>query len=877
MLLEALQRHPGLCGSGGPWALADSLLALFDELERHDISMEDDAEHFGHRLAGAYGLPQPIEPLSREARLVTRLWQAWREQLNEEGVCEAPSSRRERLKASLAHLPEDICFYVVGLDDLAPDEARWLKALLDRGQARLVLQGSPDPAVSVDQCHPAAILRHILETLDAMTSRQAGSQDAYGAFLDTALAPSDVRQDADLARRARAFARQYPDTPARGRLMLYGARDPEEEARAVELQVRRWLLEGVERIGIVSEDRRLARRVRALLERAGVVLQDHGGWALSTTSAASVVERLLQTAEEDYAHEPLLDLLKSPFIFPDLPRDDLLKRVYRLEQDIILHENVGRGLERYRQHLAYRHRRLGWRDDAKEEVMELLDRLEESCEPLRGLAGRGRHSPAALLSALEAAFAASGLDRSLGEDPAGWRVLEEIQALKRAADGRRLRFTWSEFRTWLGRALEGATFVPPRQGEERVQLFTLRQSNLQRFDALIIAAADERQLPGPPPVVPFFNDAVRIELGLVPARRHRALAFHHFRRLLESAPRIMMTFHRQETDEEIQPAPWVAALDACHRLAYGDGLDNDGLGRLLGHPDTQVVTKDAPLPAPAVMPRPCAVPGLLPGEYSAGRYQRLLDCPFLFHAADCLELKAPERIREVLEKSDYGARVHRILERFHDPAAGRDEPLKKGDLETAQRILEEISRNEFRSDLEDNLLHRGWLQRWLRLVPDYLRWQQQRTRQWRVQDVELEARRELAPGLVITGRLDRLDRGDDGRLAVLDYKTGAVPLPAQVEEGEVIQLPFYALLAPASVAEARYLGLDRDTIREGPVLADEALSALSEAVGERLHHLHRRLRSGAPLPAWGDDATCRYCPMAGVCRRQGWVEEEQAS
>ncbi|MFQ5488554.1 MAG: DNA helicase, partial [Gammaproteobacteria bacterium] len=649
MLLEALQRHARLCGAGGPWALADSLLALFEELARQAVSLPEDPQQFSECLVRAYGLADEIEPQSREARLVFSLWQAWQAQHREEQVHDRQQSHRERLALSLARLPAELHFYLAGHDQLLHCETDWLRMLLRKGRATLLLQGQVHPEVDADHCHPAAVCRRLLEDLDLLLpTTPTDSDNDYAAFLDAAFAPQAATAGPGLDQRARAFAAALPDSPAAQRLLRYAARDPEEEARAVELQVRRWLLAGMERIAIISEDRRLARRIRALLERAGVMLQDNVGWTLSTTSAAAALERLLQTAEEDYAHEPLLDLLKSPFIFPDLERDELLQRVYRLEQDIILHENISRGLGRYRQHLAYRRQRLEWPAQTQQELDELLDRLEAACTPLQALMGDGGHRPETLLAALGQALTASGLAASLAQDAAGSALLEELAALEQAVAGRSLRFTWTEFRTWLGRTLENATFSPPQAGAERVQLFTLPQSNLQCFDGLIIAAADESQLPGPPAATPFFNDAVRRELGLLPGRWSRTLAFHHFRRLLESAPRVLLTYHRREDGEDIQPAPWLALLDAFHCLGYGSPLDDDGLGTLLRSAATQVVVNDAPLPTPAAMPRPAAARALLPEHYSAGRYQRLVDCPYLFHAADCLGLKAPERIREAL-------------------------------------------------------------------------------------------------------------------------------------------------------------------------------------------------------------------------------------
>jgi ATP-dependent helicase/nuclease subunit B len=32
------------------------------------------------------------------------------------------------------------------------------------------------------------------------------------------------------------------------------------------------------------------------------------------------------------------------------------------------------------------------------------------------------------------------------------------------------------------------------------------------------------------------------------------------------------------------------------------------------------------------------------------------------------------------------------------------------------------------------------------------------------------------------------------------------------------------------------------------------------------------ITAGTPLPAWGDEDTCRYCEMDGLCRKQAWPD-----
>ena len=128
----------------------------------------------------------------------------------------------------------------------------------------------------------------------------------------------------------------------------------------------------------MSEDRRLSRRVRALLERANVDIQDMAGWSLATTSAAAVLERWLECIEEDFDYRPMLDLLKSHFFISGMEHEQQLETVYRLENDIILHENISHGIERYRKHLGYRlHRLQHWPDSTYGNSVQILEQLDK--------------------------------------------------------------------------------------------------------------------------------------------------------------------------------------------------------------------------------------------------------------------------------------------------------------------------------------------------------------------------------------------------------------------------------------------------------------------------------------------------------------------
>jgi ATP-dependent helicase/nuclease subunit B len=879
ILVDVLRAHRRLLGAGSAWAMGESLLVLFDELTRYQVRLPESEDRMAALLRRGYGLGEGQTPaaLSREATLIDTLWRAWHAQHAAEGSGDPHAAYLDKLAESVATLPPRLHVYLAGFCAFIPAEYAWLQALLARGQATLFVHQYA-AAVSADDYHPDAVVRGLFAGLAAPLPAPAATPPD---FVDTVFAALPAPDP--LAERAARFRREHPVSPVQERLHLFSADSAEDEARAIDLQIRRWLLDGRREIGVIIEDRRLARRVRALLERAGVGLIDRVGWALSTTSAAAAVERLLEAVEEDFHHRPLLDLLKSPFMFRADEREARLRAVYHLEQDIVLHENVPRGLQRYRRHIDYRYERLreelGWSDEERRALHALLDLIDAATRPLQGLI-RGRHRADRMLDALATALQQLGLGDNLAADAAGDAVLERLRVMGAALDGPALAFDWPEFRTWLGRVLERAHFIPPRV-DGPVHLLTLEQSALSRFDALIIAGADAHQLPGGDNPSPYFNNSVRRELGIPSAQARLNGRFHHFRAALEGAPAVLFTLHR-EADADALPSPWLTLLDTFHRLAYDRPFDDLDLATLIRDPRTQI-TPERPSPArPAPAPAPRARPpaGLQPREYSATRYQRLIDCPYQFYAADCLGLSAPEDVREALEKADYGERVHRILEWFHGGSRdGRVRPFGEmpGPQDRAQAIayLEELSRQVFADDLEDNIVHRAWLQRWLDIIPDYVDWQLEFARDRRVQAVEVRAVREdLSPGLVLRGRLDRIDRGPDGT-TITDYKTGALPAPADVLAGEAVQLPFYALLLPETPQQVQYLALERDKV-QAKALADAALADLTRAQAERLHHLAERLRAGAGLPAWGDERTCAYCFASTICRKQSWDEAAPA-
>jgi ATP-dependent helicase/nuclease subunit B len=862
LLVEVLQQHPEVFAGNDPWRVAPALISLFDELTLHRVPVPGDAEHFIRQLQAAYGIADSLpEPLGLEAGIVHRLWHAWHEQLGAMQLLDPGMAYLQRLAQCRDTL--DACHLTLaGFDTFSSAELDWIGDLLETGRADCILYRQTPLAATV-----------IRPPWNAAPPPQRASPDPVTACLDGVFQTTG----AALAERARDLARRHPASPLAGRFALFPAGSAEQEARGIELQVRRWLLEQRRPIGILTEDRRLARRVRALLERSGIALQDSGGWALSTTSAAAALERWLETLEEDFAYRPLLDVLKSPFSFPQEDPAHFSATVYRLERDIIRHEGIARGLERYQRHIDLRQERLpgGWPDEVYAELRELLNRLDHAAEPLRAFTGDSRARPLVLLDGLRRSLEELGMWSAFDDDPAGQRILQEWRLLSAAARHSRIEMHWLEFRAWLGAALERHDFRPAT-ADGPIVLVTLQQARLGQYAGLIIGACDREHLPAAVPGSPFFNDPVRVELGLPVWPEHYALQLQRFRRVLESAPSVLLTWHTEDNGEPQLPGPWVEALQTFHDCGWGEDLVDRELQALLEHPDTRVRGHNPlPAPPPAGYPAPSLPAGLLPDSVSVSAHEDLIECPYRFFAAHGLGLRPKESIREALEKADYGERVHLCLELFHQGRSAWPgpfpEPVTAGNRTRAIALLETISDAVFAWNLEDNFEHRAWRRRWKELIPAYIDWQIGRAAQWRFTTAETKTEIRLENGRILRGRLDRIDTGRAGQ-AVIDYKTGNPPPQDDVLDGEKVQLPCYALLAGATPpARVEYLKLDGG-VTSGAQLEGEALARLAPAVGARLVQVLDAIERGAPLPAWGDPTACRYCDMDVVCRRQAWLD-----
>jgi probable DNA repair protein len=415
------------------------------------------------------------------------------------------------------------------------------------------------------------------------------------------------------------------------------------------------------------------------------------------------------------------------------------------------------------------------------------------------------------------------------------------------------------------------------------------------FDGLWVCGLDDAKWPPAASPDPFLPRAWQVRqhvpgctAGIAEEDARRLLT-----RLCRSADDVILSVPQFDDD-----APLLAS-------ALLDGIPESDLPALWAEQSMAVATFAArPVLETEIdgsMPRVAA------GEAARGG-ARLLElqaaCPFRAQAEQRLGARALEETELGLDAAARGDLVHSVLARLWDELRDR-EGLRALSLEAAGAAVRRVIAAELAAahrNAEGVRRHLLDIEaRWLESrVLELLAVERGRT-DFAVEAVERAVTISIG-GLALELRPDRIDRLEDGSLAVIDYKTGADAEPAAWldERPKLPQLPLYATALGAdrvaAVAFARvrtgdtgYSGLASNA-DSFPGLKSPGARGWPREFGswqEMLEHWRQRLSALAVEHVTGDARlapdpkhACEYCHLGALCRiaetRSGRAGEDVA-
>ncbi|MEY2941988.1 MAG: hypothetical protein RLY97_2 [Pseudomonadota bacterium] len=549
--------------------------------------------------------------------------------------------------------------------------------------------------------------------------------------------------------------------------------NPGHEAQAIAILIREALEQSEKRVALITPNRPLATRVVAHLQRWDIAADDTAGRPLSQTAAGRVMLLLAEIMAEQAAPVPLVALLSHPLVGAGETRADWLDHARQL--DLALRgPRPAAGLEPISALLSARAEK-----HARPALVAWWDAVATILAPVLALNATVEEPVLAdLLTALaSAASALCGEDR-LWAGADGRALSSFIADLSAQAVPLGTRLAASDMPSFLRQEMDLIAVRPPWGGHPRVAIYGLLEARMSRADLTICGGLTEGSWPAAPAPDPLLPPAVLRHLGVAGADFRIGLSAHDLAGAL-GAPEVVLSWAKRDEAGPARPSRFVLRIAAM--------LGGDQAGKHI-QPLTPIYARQIDIGhAVPAHPRPQPMPSAAQRkvDISATALDRLRSDPYQFYASHILKLSRPDALDATPTAAMQGSAAHLILDRWHKAGA-------------APAMLQAIAEEELDKMSAHALMRALWRPRLMAALEWIARQVTTQTRDEgrRVLDSERDGSM-WVDGIKIHGRVDRIDALPDGKLAIVDYKTGKPPSAKMVQAGYTLQLGTLGLIAQA--------------------------------------------------------------------------------
>jgi double-strand break repair protein AddB len=649
--------------------------------------------------------------------------------------------------------------------------------------------------------HPQFRFANLLKTLNARHTDvdpwQPSATSLRNALISLSLRPAPVT------------SQWLSDGPALGDLgpptadmTLIEAAQPRDEAVAIAVAIR----DGIERgksVALITPDRTLGRRVAAALQRWNIVPDDSSGRPLALTAPGRFLRQIGDMMTGSPRSDALIALLKHP-----LARTDDRGPHLRATREFELFLRRNSILSPSRADLAaFTDRRpewlewIGW-------IRDLMGRVSEPQEPNLGLILARLVAMAEWISA-GPNHPSSG---ALWDETAGRDTRDALSVLLSAADSAPQVNTAEGIRL-IGRVLSAENTRDIEGGRPDVMIWGTLEARVQGADLVILGGLNEGTWPERPAPDPWLSQKMRRQVGLLLPDRQIGLSAHDYQQSV-CAREVILSRAKRDAEAQTVPSRWLNRLtNLLAGLPAQTGPDalnamKERGQRFLDIANMLDIGDSIP---PARRPAPAPPANLRPKSLSITDIQRLIRDPYAIYARYVLGLKQLNALRPEPGPAMRGDVFHSIMERFV-----REYGTNSGKFDVDQFL-------HIADEVLDALVPwpstRAHWRGHLTLIADHV----VETEAWRratAIPVGLEVKGKISiadSDFDIRGKADRIDRLQDGRLVIYDYKTGSPPTADAVRhfdrqlliEAVMAEMGAFTNIPPAEVTRVVHVGLGR--------------------------------------------------------------------
>lgn len=601
-----------------------------------------------------------------------------------------------------------------------------------------------------------------------------------------------------------------PDLPkATENITLIEAAHPREEALAIALILRHAVEDG-KRAALITPDRGLSRRVAAALTRWDLIADDSAGSPLGMSAPGRLLRQVARAFAAPMTADQLLILLKHPLVAAGEGRAEHLALTRMLEMELRHNGPAFPAPDTI----------LGWAESLRnvetlpwaQWVAQILGQFQvPAICALSSHVSRHLAVTEALSQGVSLAVTGHPLQGPAGIEAR--RLMDLLVVEAPYGDD----MSPADYAAFLDSQLSKAEVRESYTPHPLVAFYGYREAREMLAEIVIVGGLTDGVWPAIGDPDPWLNRKMRKDVGLLLPERKIGLAAHDFQQAM-AAQTVVMTRSVRDAEAETVPSRWLNRL--CNLM---EGLPDRrgpqaltqmrdrGRGwldqaRMLDRPTA--AHRADPALAPATRPSPRPPLAARPNQLSLTRIATLIRDPYAIYARYILNLKPLDPLRHAPQDRDRGILVHKILEDFvrAKPDFESADHARKRLLAIAAAVMQQGT--PFPSA---RLL---WLVRLERAVSHLLR----HDGKYDGKPVLLEQRGAVAvgnTGFTLMGTPDRIDLLPDGRLHLVDYKTGTPPTKAQQEvfdkqlllAAAMAEAGGFAKLGPVDVARITYIGL----------------------------------------------------------------------
>ncbi len=834
LIVSLLEAQPDLAPRAAVFDLADSLATLMDEMQGEGVTPEqvaalDVSNHSAHWsrsqafigiLAQFFASDDAPDPQARLRRVIEGLPALWQ----------------------IAPPPGPVI--IAGSTGSRKTTLRLMQAVAARADGMIVLPGydfdqpghvwaGMSDALTAED-HPQYRYRRLFDALDCSPDTVASwtpteaPHPSRNRLISLSLRPAPVTDqwltegqnltDIDLATRD---------------LTLIEADSPRDEALAIALLLREAAELGTQ-AALITPDRGLTRQVEAALDRWRITPDDSAGRPLPLSAPGRLLRHISALFGQKLTSEALITLMKHPLTASGAERGQHL--IFTRELELKLR----RSGPPFPTADSLRH----WAGVQKHPNAEVW------AEWIIGsLMGLERVQRQALTAHLDQHLAVTeAISRGPWAEGSGklWleaagsearRLLDELRAEAAIAGVLAVH----DYRNLFDSVLQRGEVRDDRGVHPNIVVQGTLEARVVGADLVILAGLNDGIWPKLPAPDPWLNRRMRKDVGLSLPERQIGLSAHDYQMAI-GAPRVVLSRARRDAEAETVPSRWLNRLTNL----LGGLPDRGGpkalaemrargrhwlqLADTLERPPAPIPLARRPSPRPPVADRP--------RELALTRVATLIRNPYEIYARYILRLYPLNPLHPVADARLRGSTLHKILETYVRMRGAQNR-------EAARALLLSVAESVLAEDVPWPAARLLWQARMARAADFFL--DHDGMLGGTPISIEEKGRIRLTPlDFTLSGTPDRIDMLPDGRLHVLDYKTGNPPTPAQQASFDkqlllaacMAERGGFAQIGATEVARITYLGLGSTpkmvTTEITPELAGQTWEALHKLIGRYL-------------------------------------------